>query len=114
LQALAALHGFWFMAIIPPVFVARRRLSARRLITVGLAAMFLALCGFLAIAVYEKLTWNIHTPVLRQYLLRRILFAIGTMTDLPLIQLFVAGMICWLAGRRLALQSPLVQIGDQQ
>jgi hypothetical protein len=98
MQVLAALHGFWFMMFVPPVALARRQLSAAWLKIVGMAQVGLGSCGIAGIAVLETLTWYPEVPEMRQYLGRHIVFAIATAKDMPLVQLLVAGTVCWAFG----------------
>lgn len=98
MQALVALHGFWVMALVPPVVIVVRRLPANVLKCVGLSVAAVGVLGLVAVAGHVVAYWEIDTPT-RKYLLRRIAYVIATMTDVPLVQVTVAGLVCYLVGR---------------
>jgi hypothetical protein len=86
--------------LVPPLALARWQLSALWLRIAGMALVGLSISGIAGIAAHETLTWFPEVPELRQYLGRHIVFAIGTATDMPLVQLLVAGAVCWVLGIR--------------
>jgi hypothetical protein len=100
-QALAALHGAWFVLLIPPTVWVTRRWPARRLWLTGIILTTSGVTGLATLAGRDLLTWlSWAPPAYQRYFGQRILFAIATATDLPLVQLTVAGMACWIAGKR--------------
>src|SRR5262249_40190619 len=80
---------------------AMRRWPSPRLRAVGYV---LSALGLLALAILigrELLTWYpALTPVQQRYIGQRILFVLGTNTDLPVIQVLVIGTVLWFAARR--------------
>ncbi|MCI0462278.1 MAG: hypothetical protein L0Z62_35445 [Gemmataceae bacterium] len=99
LQALAALHGLWILVLLPPVAWAAHRWPSSTLCLVGTMLTALGLLGLAAVAAQELLTW---LPTVsgdtQRYLPQRILYVLGTLTDIPILQLTGAGLACWLAG----------------
>src|SRR5262245_50248261 len=99
LQALAALHGFWCMMVLPfAVWAARawppdRLRRAGRLVTaLGLGA----LAGFLSVDVSRWLADS--PPEFRQYVPQRMLFRLATLVDVPLLPVTLAAAACWWVG----------------
>ncbi|RUL87955.1 hypothetical protein [Tautonia sociabilis] len=101
LQALAAVHGFWALALAPPVIWTARTLPPGRLRGLGTS---LVAFGALALGILvgrELLTLPPGAATeLRQYLPQRAVFAVAMLTDVPLVQIVVAGAICRGVGRR--------------
>ena len=101
LQALAALHGLWALVLAPPIAWALRRWPPQRLRLLGSGLTALGLLGFGIVAGRELFTWlPAVSPEDRPYILQRILFALVTLTDIPLVQLTGAGLVCWMGGAR--------------
>jgi hypothetical protein len=99
-QALAALHGFWIMVSIPPLVMALRRLTPQQLRLLGLALTTAGVVGLVVFVVQDLARWlSTAPPDFRRYSFQRILFAIGTNPDVPLVQLAAAGAVCWIVGR---------------
>jgi hypothetical protein len=100
-QALAALHGAWLVLLLPPTVWMMRRWPARRLWLTGIALTTIGVVGLAALAGRDLLIWFSWTPpAYQRYVVQRILFAIATATDLPLVQLTVVGMVCWVVGKQ--------------
>jgi hypothetical protein len=101
LQALAAMHGFWAVVLLPPVVWALRRCPPPALRRLGAVLALLGVLGIVLVTVREALTWYPSVPpAYRRYLPRRIAYAVVTLTDFPVVQLTAAGLVCRLAARR--------------
>jgi hypothetical protein len=89
------------MMAIPPLIVALRRLSAKQLQLLGLTLTTAGVAGVLVFIGQDLTRWlGTVPPDSRRYLFQRILFAVGTNTDVPLVQVAAVGAICWIAGMR--------------
>jgi hypothetical protein len=101
LQALLALHGLWTLALLPVVVWAVRMWPPLLLRVVGYGATALGLTGLAILIGYELLTWYpFVTPEQQEYFPRRILYVLVTNTDLPVVQVFLAGIVLWFAAWR--------------
>jgi uncharacterized protein YjeT (DUF2065 family) len=99
LQALAALHGFWAMVALAAFVQAFHRLRPNQLRHLGLVSTVVGAVALLVFISYDLFHWLGPAPdQLRRYIPQRLLFFLGTYTDVPLVQLTAAGMICWIAG----------------
>jgi hypothetical protein len=97
LQALAALHGFWIVVAIPALLMVLRRLSPKQLWLLGLTLTTAGTVGLLVFIVQDLTRWlRTVPPEFRRYSFQRILFAIGTNPDVPLVQVAAAGAVCWI------------------
>jgi hypothetical protein len=100
IQALAALHGFWIMVAIATLVVVPGRLTPEQVRHLGLASTAVGVVGLLTFIIWDLTSWLASLPPeFRRYSFQRILFAIGTQTDVPLVQLAVAGTVCWIVGK---------------
>jgi len=101
LQALVALHGLWILVLLPVGAWTIRNWQPRRLRLVGSA---LAAAGLLSLAFMsgrEWLTWrSAVSSHEHQFIAQRILYVLGTSTDIPVVQVLVAGIILYGAARR--------------
>jgi hypothetical protein len=101
LQALAALHGLWIVLLAPGVIWAGRTWPPARLRLLGLA---LVLTSCLAVAVLLGLDLPVWLgsvpPEDQRFLWRRAVYLVATHTDLPFVQVCLAGTACWVAGIR--------------
>jgi hypothetical protein len=101
LQALVALHGLWALALLLVGVWAVRKWSPLRL---RVAAFVLRAVGLLALALLigrELLTWYPAVlPAQQKFIGQRILYVLGTNTDLPVVQVLLAGIALWIAARR--------------
>ena len=98
-QALAALHGFWIVLAVPALMLAFRRLTPKQLRLLGLALTTAGVVGLLVFVVQDLARWlTTAPPDSRRYSFQRILFAIGTTPDIPLVQVAAAGAVCWIVG----------------
>jgi hypothetical protein len=83
------------------VAVALHRLTARQLRFLGSALTAAGIIGLLVLIAWDLIPWLGEVPPnLRRYTFQRILFTIGTNPDLPLLQVTVAGSVCWIMGLR--------------
>jgi hypothetical protein len=98
-QALAALHGFWLMLAVAALVLALGRLNPGQLRLLGLASTAMASVGLLVFIGWDFTHWLATVPDSHRYLFQRVLFAIGTNTDIPLIPVAAAGAVCWIVGR---------------
>jgi hypothetical protein len=98
-QALAALHGFWIVAALPALVFVLRRLTSKQLRLLGLVSATAGVVGLLVFIVQDLARWlSTVPPDFRRYSFQRILFAIGTNPDVPLVQVAAAGAVCWIVG----------------
>jgi hypothetical protein len=99
-QALAALHGAWLVLLFPPMLWMIRHWPARRLWLTGIILTTIGVVGLAALAGRDLLIWlSWAPPEYQRYFWQRIVYAIATSTDLPLVQLIVVGMACWVVGK---------------
>jgi hypothetical protein len=98
-QALAALHGFWIVLAVPALVLVFRRLTPKQLRFLGVVVTTAGVVGLLAFIVQDLARWlSTAPPDFRRYSFQRILFAIGTNPDVPLVQVAAAGAVCWIVG----------------
>jgi hypothetical protein len=99
-QALAAMHLFWFILLVPASAWLGIRLRPDRSPLLG---PLLLVTGGVGIAVFvgrDLLAWLAAMPPdLHGYWARRALVSLALQTDLPLVQVLLAGALCWMAGR---------------
>lgn len=101
IKALAIWDAFWAMLLVPPVFTAIRYLPTRWLRRLGLACTMIGLTALLALAAKETVrSWPDTSNIDPWYFTARFLFSVVTLIDVPVIQLTIAGLICWLASTR--------------
>ena|SRR5579871_3250001 len=100
LQALLALHGFWLLVLLPLAGWAACRWTVARLRLLGVTLVMGGLLGLLILAAWEAAACLALSPEQPRYLLQRILNAVAVRTDLPLLELTLAGIVCCVAGRR--------------
>jgi uncharacterized protein YjeT (DUF2065 family) len=100
LQALAAMHGFWFVLLLPPAVWTARRLPPALLRLIGGALAAIGTLALVGLALREAVTWLPSMPDERtRYLPHRIVYVVATLTDVPLMQLVTVGIVCWVVGR---------------
>jgi hypothetical protein len=101
LQALAAMHLFWVVVLIPPIAWALNSGRSGFLVLLG-GVLFLGSGLTTAVlAGRDVLVWLSSMPPQYQvYWGRRALYTIVMFSDVPLIQLMLAGAVCWTVGRR--------------
>jgi hypothetical protein len=92
----------WALLLIPLTLAAIRFCSALQLRLLGI---ILTTAGIMALAVVagrEALTWLPGVSAEeRWYLGHRVAFVLfAVLTDLPIVQVTSAGLVCWLSGRR--------------
>jgi hypothetical protein len=89
----------WFVVAVAAVMMAITRLSPGKLCFLGSLAIGTGTVGLLVFIGWDLANWLRMDPTdYRRYSFQRILFAIGTNTDVPLVQLTVAGAVCWFVG----------------
>ena len=77
------------------------RLSAVRLRLLGSVATAAGMVGLVAFVLGDLTAWlRTVPPSWHRYCFQRILFAVGTNPNLPLVPLTAAGVVCWAVGRR--------------
>ncbi len=99
LQALAAIHGFWLMMLLPPTAWMIARASAPRLWATGVLAFWIGIFGLALVTGRGLTSWLETTAEFRRYAGQRFLYLAVTSTDLPFGQLALAGLVLWLVGR---------------
>src|SRR6516225_5151807 len=101
LQALVALHGLWVLALLPFVIWALRGWPPLRLRVIGHALWATGLLGLATFIGCELWSWSPSvSPERQKYIAHRILYVLGTNTDLPVIQVCLAGIALWFAAWR--------------
>jgi peroxiredoxin len=101
IPALLSAHGFWLMVAIPGSLWAGRRLASRRAFALGWACLGLGLGGIAAVSLVDRMNWREAThPEARSYATERILFALASTVEVPLIPGIIAGLVLLNAGRR--------------
>jgi len=101
LQALVALHGLWALALLPVGVWAVRKWPPLRQRVIGHALSAVGLVALAFLTGRELLTWYPAVlPTQQKYIGPRILYVLGTNTDLPVVQVILAGIALWIAARR--------------
>jgi hypothetical protein len=96
------------------VVTALRRLGPEQLRLLGAVVTATGVMGLLVFIGRDLSSWLGTLPELRRYALQRILFVIGTNTDLPLVQVIAAGAVCWVVGLRRKKNRPGTSPGPDQ
>lgn len=100
-QALVALHTFWVVLLVPPIVWVGRHGQPSIVRRLGCLLLTLASLGLVLLICREAIIWLPSVDQSeRRYLGQRILFVLATMTDFPLVQLTLAGLVCWIVGKR--------------
>ncbi len=87
------------MLAVAALVVVLGRLTPEKLRLLGLASTAMGVIGLLAFIGWDLNSWlGTVPPDYRRYSFQRILFAIGTNTDVPLVQVAAAGAVCWIVG----------------
>jgi peroxiredoxin len=89
------------MVAIPSSLQAGKRLTSRRAVAVGWACLTLGIGGVAVVSLFELMTWPgaVH-PQARSYTAERVLFALATTVEVPLMPAVIAGLILLDAGRQ--------------
>ncbi len=99
MQALAALHGLWIVLFTPGVVWVARAWPPARLRLLGMALVLISCLATAVVLGRDLPVWRESVPLEDQrFVWRRALYLIGTHTDLPIVQVCLAGAACWLAG----------------
>jgi hypothetical protein len=97
-QAVAAMHAFWFVLILPVAVVLYCRLTPPALRRIGVALTGAGVVTLIAIMGWQAHAWWSPTDDwLRPHFVERALFSVATLVDVPVVQTMLAGMVCWLA-----------------
>lgn len=100
-KALATCHAFWAVFLGLPTLLAIWRWPAKWLRRAGLAVMLAGLAGLVGIAAWEAFHWLPQvSQAEQQHLAARYLFAVVTLVDVPIVQLTLVGIVCWVIGAR--------------
>ena len=101
LQALAAMHLFWAVALVPPVAWGLTGARPHQLQRAGLLLFLGALLGIVVVVGRDLPTWLAWAPPEFQSCWPgRALYTLVTLSDVPLVQVLLAGAICWSVGKR--------------
>jgi hypothetical protein len=101
LQALVALHGLWALVLFLFAVWAVRKWPPLYLALAGPVVTVLGLMGLLVLIKGEVLTWYVDvSPDQQKYIGQRLLFVLGTKTDLPVVQVILVGIALSFAARR--------------
>jgi len=111
-EALIAVHGFWMVLLLPPLYWLARRTPPAWLHWIG--ACFLAL-GALALAGIGGWAWHDSLHALpEKLLLHGYLFAVVTAVEIPAVQVLLAGAMCLLTARvRIRKQNNALRAGGE-
>jgi hypothetical protein len=114
LQALAALHGLWFLVLFPAAAWAAFRWSPTRILQLGKTLVGGCVFGLAIVAAREATTWLPSMPNDQVcYFPHRVVYVVATRTEVPLTQLALAGIVCWIGGRLRLTRGRLVSIGHE-
>jgi hypothetical protein len=103
LQALAAMHLFWGLLLLPLVVWGLAKGQPGQLRFVGGLLVLASGLGIVVVAGWDLWSWlPAMPPELRGYWARRALYTVVTLSDVPLVQVLLAGAVCWSAGLRRA------------
>ena len=98
---LLACHGFWLVLMGPPAVLAAVRLPGVWVRRLGIALVSAGLYGLIAVAAWEAATWFPQaSPWQRHYFGQRLLFAIVTLVDAPILESLLVGTVLYLASRK--------------
>jgi hypothetical protein len=101
IQALAAVHGAWALVMGTAVAWLLRTRSPRMLKHTGVVLTCLGAAGLVIFAGYELSTWPLKdSSGAGTYLFRHLLCSMAMATDLPLVEITIAGVATWYAGAR--------------
>ncbi len=93
-RALVGWHGFWLVLVALPVGLLIRWWPVVRLKFVGLRLTAVGLLPLVGIGIYEAVTWlpniSVGEPT---YFIQRCLFAVVTLTDVPVIPVTLSGIV---------------------
>ena len=99
-SALLAWHGFWLVLSAPPVGLMIWCLPVRQLRRIGIALVVVALLIVAAVGVWQAATWLPHLrPGQPSYFAQRLVFAVVTLIDLPVITIGLGGLALWIGAR---------------
>lgn len=103
LQALVALHGLWILVLLPAAIWAARKWPPLWLHLVGVVLTTVGLLVLAILGARELVHWYPAAgPAQQKYIVQRIVYVLGTTTDLPVLQVITAGVALRLAARRRA------------
>jgi hypothetical protein len=95
-----AMHLLWCVLLFPVVMWMMTNLNFRLLSALGITLMAASVLAMACLIGSDLPQWlAMMPPSLQGYWGRRILAVLAVHTDLPLVQLFLAGGVCWLKGR---------------
>jgi hypothetical protein len=111
LQALVAMHLLWVIGLLPFVGWGLMKARPHHLCLAGTLLFSAALLGIVVVAGRNVLAWlQTMPPDLQTYWPWRALYAVVTLSDVPLLQGLLAGAICWSVGkgreRRIPVSAP--------
>src|SRR5690606_36928829 len=99
-QTLIACHLGWLVELSPVAVLVPMHLSTVSRRVAGWTLIAVGLVRLAALSVYEALTWLPHAPpFMRSYYGHRCLFSVATMTDAPIVQLIILGVVFLIAGQ---------------
>jgi hypothetical protein len=86
---------------VPPVAWALRWLRPVPLVVLGTGLIALSLFGLATVIGWQLVHWLPEVPQeFRRYFGQRVLFALATLPEAPIVPVGVAGVACWWAGKR--------------
>jgi hypothetical protein len=101
IQALAAMHLFWVVVLLPLIGWGLAKGQSHQLRRAGGLLFFGAVLAIVAVAGRDLLAWLPSVPPEFQvYWARRALYTLVTLSDVPLVQVLLAGAIFWRVGNR--------------
>ena len=99
IQALAAIHGAWTLVMGTAVRRLLRTRSPQKLKHAGIVLTCLGAAGLVLFASHELSTWPLRdSSGAGTYFFPHLLCSMAMATDLPLVQITIAGAVTWYAG----------------
>ncbi len=107
--AMTAYHLFWLMLLLPPAAMVARVLPEGLRDKAGWVLMALGAGIALAVVAWQAVYWlPIGGENAASYFVQRCLFSMATLIDVPMAQIFLAGMLFWAWPSPKCAKSPFV------
>lgn len=97
-QALAAMHALWLLLLTPPMLWIFKIWPPARVWWTGVFLTLLGFSGVLFVVGWQALTWLQVSPDMQQYFPMRIVFMLAVLTDYPIVEFALLGVVSWALG----------------